>query len=112
MTRLEIARNIGTPLAVGAQDGQTIHDAIAPRIEENQIIEVSFAGVTSLTSAFLNVAIGQLYGKFSNNQIRRCVKIVDISQDDAAMLKRVTDRAKAYFSDPGRFDHDSEPVLS
>ena len=64
---------------------------------------VSFLNVTSLTSAFLNAAIGQHYGSFSENEIRSKIKVTDLEPDDRALLKRVVDTAKEYFKDPQRF---------
>ena len=57
-----------------------------------------------MTQAFLNAAIGQLYGIFSEKQIRALLRAQDIEQDDLALLKRVVETAKQYFKDPERFD--------
>ena len=51
------------------------------------------------TAAFLNAAVGQLYGTFSEKKIRSLLKIEDAEQDDLALLKRVVDNAKLYFVD-------------
>ena len=53
--------------------------------------------VSTLTSAFLNAAVGQLYGQFDEDQIRRLLKVEDRESDDVALLKRVVDTAKQYF---------------
>jgi hypothetical protein len=55
-----------------------------------------------LTAAFLNAAIGQLYGKFKEDQIRAQLKVKDMQPDDFALLKRVVDTAKQYFRNPKR----------
>jgi len=67
-------------------------------------VTVSFLNVSSLTSAFLNAAIGQLYGSFTENGIRSKLKVKDIEPDDLALLKRVVETAKQYFKDPKRFN--------
>lgn len=56
--------------------------------------------ITSLTSAFLNAAIGQLYVEFTEDQIRANLTVKDIEQDDLALLKRVVETAKAFFKNP------------
>ena len=61
---------------------------------------LSFMNVTSLTSAFLNAAIGQLYGEFSEEEIRAKLTVKDMEQDDLVLLKRVVETAKAYFKNP------------
>jgi hypothetical protein len=57
-----------------------------------------------LTSAFLNAAIGQLYGEFDEKEIRALLTVANIQPDDLALLKRVVDTAKLYFSDPQQFE--------
>ncbi|MCZ7667862.1 MAG: STAS-like domain-containing protein [Chloroflexi bacterium] len=66
---------------------------------------LSFHNVTTMTSAFLNTAIGQLYGVFSEEQMRGWLKVQDMQPDDLALLKRVVDTAKLYFKDPQTFEH-------
>lgn len=94
---------VGSPLCVASEDGQKVHDRIAGAMREGKAVVVSFLNVTSLTSAFLNAAIGQLYGEFHSDKIREKLKVRDIQPDDRDLLKRVVDTAKEYFKDPGRF---------
>ncbi len=93
---------VGTPLCVSSADGQLVYDKLAPLLREGRKVAISFAQVETLISAFLNNAIGQLYGEFTEERV--------------ALLKRVIENAKAYFRDPERFkqvteqegDHDAE----
>jgi hypothetical protein len=95
---------VGSGLCVASDDGQKVHDQIAQALRNNRKAQLSFLNVESLTSAFLNAAIGQLYGNFSEEQIRAALSVTDIEQEDLALLKRVVDTAKEYFKDPERFD--------
>ncbi len=61
---------VGSPLCVASDNGQKVYDRIALALREDRRVTVSFLNVTSLTSAFLNAAIGQLYGSFTEEQIR------------------------------------------
>ena len=94
---------VGSPLCVASDDGQKVYDRIALALRDGRRVTVSFLNVTSLTSAFLNAAMGQLYGAFTEEQIRSLLKVQDIEQDDLALLKRVVETAKQYFKDPERF---------
>ena len=102
---------VGSPLCVASDDGQRVFDRIASALKEQRNVSVSFRNVSSLTSAFLNAAIGQLYGSFSEDQIRAQLKVKDMQPDDLALLKRVVDTAKEYFRDPKRFDRAVEEAL-
>lgn len=101
---LSVFEIIGSPLCVASGDGQKVHDRLAAALKEGRGVTLSFHNVTTLTSAFLNAAIGQLYGAFSEEQIRALLKVQDMQPDDLALLKRVVETAKQYFKDPQKFD--------
>ncbi len=108
---LSVFEMIGNPLAVASDDGQKVFDRVSAGLKEGKTVALSFRNVKSITSAFLNAAIGQLYGKFSEEQIRAQLKVLDVQPDDLVLLKRVVDTAKAYFADPERFRDVARKVL-
>jgi hypothetical protein len=95
---------VGSPLCVASGDGQGVYERLAAAIEQDRRVTLSFRNISALTSAFLNAAIGQLYGKFSEDKIRALLKVEDMQQEDLALLKRVVETAKDYFRDPRRFE--------
>lgn len=101
---------VGSPLCVASDDGQKVHDQIAKGIRDRNVV-LSFKNVTGLTSAFLNAAIGQLYGSLDPQVIRNRLKVVDMPPEDLQLLRRVVETAKAYFKDPKRFDKAVREVL-
>jgi hypothetical protein len=102
---------VGSPFCVASEDGELVHSQIASVLREGRGVDLSFLNVESLTAAFLNAAVGQLYGEFSEEQIRQNISLSDMEPDDAALLKRVVDTAKQYFKDPNRFKQATEEVL-
>ena len=70
---------------------------ITAALKADRYIVLSFYKVTTLTAAFLNAAIGQLYGTLGEEQIRSLLKVKDVEPVDLALLKRVVDNAKLYF---------------
>lgn len=102
--KISIFEVVGRPLCVASSDGQKVYERLSTAFERDRHVVLSFHSVTALTSAFLNAAIGQLYGTFSEEQIRNLLEVKDMEQDDLALLKRVVDNAKLYFKDPKRFD--------
>jgi len=95
---------VGGPLCVSAEDGQRVHDKIAPLLRDGQKVVLSFEQVETLISAFLNGAVGQLYGEFPEERIRELLSVRDLDEDDVEILKRVVENAKAYFKAPKKFD--------
>ena len=95
---------VGGPLCVASNDGQKVYDRLTAVLKADRRVSLSFHKVTTLTAAFLNAAIGQLYGTFSEEQIRSRLKVKNVESVDLALLKRVVGNAKLYFKDPQRFD--------
>ncbi len=95
---------VGGPLCVSADDGQAVHDKIAPLLREGRKVAISFDRVETIISAFLNAAIGQLYGEFPEDRIRELLSVRDMAPEDLALLKRVVENAKVYFKSPKQFD--------
>ncbi len=95
---------VGSPLCVSADDGQAVHDKIAPLLRDSRQVVVSFERVETLISAFLNAAIGQLYGEFPEERIRELLSVRDMTSEDLTILKRVVDNAKVYFKNRKQFD--------
>ena len=90
---------VGNYHCVTSSDGQKVYERIAAALKEKCDVTLSFMGITTLTAAFLNTAIGQLYGIFSEEQIRALLKVQDMQSDDLVLLKRVVETAKQYFKD-------------
>lgn len=101
---ISIFEVVGSPLCVASGDGQKVYERLASALKEGRGVLLSFHNVSTMTSAFLNAAIGQMYGEFSEEHIRALLKVQDMQPDDLALLKRVVETAKQYFKDPQKFD--------
>lgn len=99
---IKVFEVVGSKLCVASSDGQKVHDQIVAAINAGRKVELSFANVESLTSAFLNAAIGQLYGELSEQKIRANLSVAGMTPDDIDLLRRVVEAAKQYFKNPNR----------
>jgi len=95
---------VGGGLCVSSDDGQLVHDQIAELLREKHKVIISFEGIETLISAFLNASIGQLYGEFSEEEIRSYLAVESMLPEDMELLKRVIDNAKIYFKNQKKFD--------
>ena len=102
---------VGSPFCVATDDGQKVHKHLDAALRANREVVLSFRNVTALTGAFLNTAVGQLYGTFSEEQIRSLLKIEDAEQDDLALLNSVINNARLYFKDPKKYNEAIREVL-
>jgi hypothetical protein len=95
---------VGGGLCVSSDDGQLVHDQIAELLRKKHKVIISFEGVDTLITAFLNTAIGQLYGEFPEEYVREYLSVNNMLPDDMELLKRVIDNAKIYFKNRKPFD--------
>lgn len=102
--KISVFEVAGTPLCVASSDGERVYERLALALKKNRNVALSFNNVHILTAAFLNAAIGQLYGVFQEDKIRTSVEVQEMQPEDLALLKRVVDNAKEYFKDPQRFE--------
>ena len=110
-TRISVYEVVGSPLCVASDDGQRVHDRLSVALNQARRVVLSFHNVSTMTPAFLNAAIGQLYGTFTEKEIRSHLRVEDIEPQDMALLKRVAETAKLYFQDRHRFDQAVREVL-
>ncbi len=98
---IKISQVIGSGYGVSASDGKLVYNAIANEISKGNRVLISFENTTRLTTAFLNAAVGQLYGEFSADKVRSVLVPPEDAEDwQLHRLKLVIDRAKVFFSDP------------
>lgn len=102
---------VGSPLCVASDDGQKVHDRLDTALRANQDVILSFRDVTALTGAFLNAAVGQLYGIFDEEKIQTSLRVEEAEPKDLALLDRVIRNAKLYFEDPKNFNQAVREVM-
>jgi hypothetical protein len=83
--------------AVATDDGDKLFKIIAEYFEKNETVTLDFIKLKSLTSTFLNAAIGQLYSKYDSPFIQAHLKVNNLSPEDTYTMKKVVERAKQYF---------------
>lgn len=85
--------------------GRFFFEKTVALLKDGNHVTLSFEHVTTLNSLFLNVSIVQLYGTFTEDQIREHLHVTGLAFDDLEMLKRVVDNAKRYYSNPIVYDN-------
>ena len=101
---LRIGEMIGSSYCVSSRDGERIYKQVAPLVESNTPVVISFEGVEIIIAAFLNVAVGQLYGKFDRDYIEKLISYQELSDQDMDLVRRVTKNAEIYFSRKSAYD--------
>lgn len=99
-----VADIIGGSLCFSAEDGQRVFDKMKPLLMQDKKITISFEWITTLLPFFLNVSVGQLYGTFTEEQVRTQVEVDGLKEGDVEMLERVIVNAKKYYSNKKNYD--------
>ncbi len=68
-------------------DGQIIHDVIASHLKSESTLTVSFAGVDSVPSSFVNTALITLLKLYDFNQIKKLLRFVDTNSQINDMIR-------------------------
>jgi hypothetical protein len=96
--RLSIRDILGSGTWVSSSDGQKVFDAAIAHLLEGRALQVSFRGREHVITAFLNVAIGQLYaGRVDWNDLDERLAFTDLDAGDREKVDMVIDNAKRYF---------------
>ena len=97
---------------VTPEEGTPVYETIIQAFHEGCNVTLDFSDVTMLTTAFLNVVIGDLYKDYTSDDLKTRLVLVNYSDSTANRIKRVTDNAKLFYKDKESFSKDVEDVLN
>jgi len=101
---IQVRHFTGCPFAVSAEDGQRLHDAIAPTLKEGKPVVLSLAGIETVIAAFLGAAIGRLHGEMASEDVDALLAIRCLDGGQMESLRRVVANSKRYYENPAAFD--------
>ncbi len=99
-TTIRVVDIIDSPIAVSTEKAQRVHTLLAKKLQAGEDVRLSFDGIETVITAFLNAALGQLYGAFSEDVITKHLEIVDAAPETQGMIERTVRNAKRYFANP------------
>jgi hypothetical protein len=97
--------------AVSSDDGDNLFVEINKLIKSGLVVELDFAGISIITTAFLNSAIGQLYSEYNSEQLNHSLKLINVSEEDKILFKKVVERAKEYFANKKGFEDSANSAM-
>ncbi|HEM3628860.1 TPA: STAS-like domain-containing protein [Streptococcus suis] len=87
MKTLKIADIINNKSAILSETGEIVFQKIKEHIVQDEAVTLDFSGIETLTTAFLNLAIGQLYDLKPTEILTDLVKIKRSSISDSHFQK-------------------------
>lgn len=98
--KISVCSIVGSPSCFSEKDAEKVYEKIKEALANDKNVELSFLNVELLTPAFLNAAIGKLYGDFPEEKIKNSLFLSNITKEDRMMVKKVVETAKIYYKDP------------
>lgn len=114
MSTILIREIIKGDIAVSTSDGDLVHNLITNSFNNKEIIAIDFDGITIMTTAFLNAAIGQLYSNpdYSDDFLNKHLQLKNVAKEDRILFSEVVKRAKEYFRDKDRFEDSANSIIN
>lgn len=113
MEHLIIKNIIKSDLAVSTEKGNEVFELVDSFLKKGESVELDFAGITVMITAFLNAAIGSLYSNkaYTADFLNAHLKLENVEKEDRALFKDVIQRAKEYFADKEGFEKNSNDAI-
>lgn len=108
---IDVAEAIDNPSALTQEQGDIIYNMLITSFEKNEIVNLDFSNVESMISPFLNNAIGQLYGKYTSEEIKQYLNLINFPKAKNATLNIVISNAKKFYGNQDGFRKTAKDVL-
>lgn len=95
MDELNVKETIKSDFAVSADDAVKIFNILNDNISSKNEINVNFSGLSTITTSFFNISIGDLYTKWSRNELNEYIHIkgntlTSVQRDKLALVMNNT----------------------
>ncbi|NLE04876.1 MAG: STAS-like domain-containing protein [Crenarchaeota archaeon] len=97
--------------AISPEDGDLVFNRISFEINAGNVVILDFNSLTTIISAFLNRAVGQLYSRFNSEHLRTFLKTKNMDDDTKHILRLVVERAKQFYSSPESYKNAAKEVF-
>lgn len=109
-----INKIINTDFAVTTEDGNSIFQLMNSQFSIGNKVILNFEGITLMTTAFLNAAIGQLYSNndYSSDFLNKNLELINVQDVDKHLFSMVVKRAKEYFANKEGFEKNANNAIN
>jgi len=104
MATIKINDYITLNQGITSEEGEPIYKMIVESLSKEEDVTLDFKDVTFLTTAFLNVVIGTLYKDYTSEQLQLKLHVLNINDETAARIKKVTTNAKSFYENEENFN--------
>lgn len=109
---LKVNDIIDSNIAVSSKKGELLLEKIKEALVKEDKVVVDFEGISDLTTAFLNVAIGHLYTSYSRVILNSKLELINMDELDSYLLSQVIERVKMNEEEEAEFTALIKEVLN
>lgn len=98
-TMIKVKDFLNTPMAVSTDKAELIFNECKSIIEDGENVDINFEDIKLVITAFLNIAIGKLYGLNINDEtIDKRLKFTNTTPSIEKMIDKVILNSKKFYS--------------
>lgn len=98
--KLDVGEVVGVH-CIASEDGEQVFERVQAALERgDDRVVLDFGGVEIVASPFFNALVGALMESYSADEINARVEFANLSGDGSAVLQRVIDNARDYYTHP------------
>jgi hypothetical protein len=97
MTQIRVLELVG-PVCVDPEDGILLCQQSYAALSQEPVVLLDFTGVRTLTSSFLNSAIGCLFASFPSEELKDRLTWTGLDSTDENLMRLVLKRATQFYS--------------
>ena len=112
--KIKIFDIIKTDFAVTTDNGNKVFNLIDANLSLGDSVEIDFSQIETMTTAFLNSAVGQLYSreKYNSKFLNDHISLIGFKDNHFTLIKMVIERAKEYFADKESFEKNLDDSIN
>ncbi len=109
---INITQHIKLNKGITPDEAEPILNMEKEAFNKGQKVILDFSNVEMLTTAFLNVVIGNLYEGYTSDQLKNLLSFRNYDIPTSARIAKVIENAKAFYNDNQSYTKIVEEVLN
>lgn len=110
--KIKITDYISLNKGITPDEAEPIYNMEMDAFSDGQRVILDFDGVEMLTTAFLNVVIGNLYKDYNSEELKTMLRFEHLDEATAIRIKKVTTNAKSFYSNEKDYSKTIEEVIN
>lgn len=109
--KIKITDHISLNKGITPDEAEPLYEIEKEAFGAGRTVVLDFEGVEMLTTAFLNVMIGNLYKDYNSTELKSMLKFEHLDETTAIRIKKVTTNAKAFYNNEKGYSKIIEEVI-